>query len=102
MRLLLLLTAIVCLVFGAGFGYLLSEYHFPRATAFEPSEALRISSGSEVGVLPRGTSMHYRSRDRDHVKFYVFVRVPIDQATLLIKPASTDRESDNRYLEATP
>jgi hypothetical protein len=102
MRALLALTAIICFVFGGGFGYLLSEYHFPRAKADELTEALRVAWGTQIGLLPRGTQMHYRHRDRDFVEFYVFVRVPVEQATLVLKPAAADRDNGHGHLDARP
>jgi hypothetical protein len=102
MRALLAISSIFCLLVGTAFGYLLSQYHFPRATAHELSQPLRVSSSVEAGLLPLGTRMHYQSHDRDHVRFYVFVRVPLDQATLLIKPVASGDNGGNRTLEAQP
>jgi hypothetical protein len=102
MRALLAMTAIICFVFGSGFGYLLSEYHFPRAKADELTEALRVAWGTQMGLLPRGTQMHYHGRDRDFAEFYVFVRIPVEQATLVLKAAATDRDSAHGHLDAQP
>ena len=95
----LIVTAIACLLVGAGFGYIVSEYQFSRADAYEPTRSLSITSGTEIGSLPRGTYMNYRNLEHGQVEFYIFVKVPLDQAKAILRPATIDRYGGHRHLE---
>jgi hypothetical protein len=96
----LFVTAIACLLVGGGFGYLVSEYQFSRADVYQPTRSLSITSGTEIGSLPPGTYMNYRNLEHGEVEFYVFVKVPLDQAKAILKPATSDRYGGHRHLDA--
>jgi hypothetical protein len=95
-------TAILCLLIGTGFGYLWAQHRFDYPTTFELSRTMTIVSGVEVGSLPRGTHMYYRSSEHDQLEFYVFVRLPLDQAQGLLNPIETDHYNGHRHLEVQP
>ena len=96
----LILTATLCLLVGTGVGFFLSEYHFGRAAAYEPTRSLNVTSGTGSGVLPAGTYMSYRNAEHGEVEFYVFVRVPVEQMRAVLRPAAADRYGQHRHLEA--
>jgi hypothetical protein len=70
--------SLLLIVFVAG--YLASSWRFVYSGIYTLNEPVTIESGAELGVLPKGTELHYQSRAHGDVDFYVFVRMPHEKA----------------------
>jgi hypothetical protein len=96
----LISIGVLFLLIGAGIGYVVAQYRFGYPTPYELNGPLGIVWGAEVGSLPRGTHMNYRSAEHGEVEFYVVVRVPQQEAQLLLKRLPTDHYNGHRHLKA--
>ncbi len=76
------------------FGYGAASLSFVYSDTYVLKTPLPISSGkSEPGLLPVGAELHYQSSAHGHTDFYVFVRVPRDQAIAHTEKTEVDAEN---------
>ena len=81
---------LLTMTFGAG--YLVASWRWfahPDSYELRKPVAVRVS-GSEQGVLPRGSKLYYQSSAHGSVDFYVLVRLPIEEAKVNLKKVDTE------------
>ena len=98
----LLAISVLCVLLGAGLGYLIGRSQFGYPSTYELERPLKLLSGSQAGLLPPGTHMNYFGSEHNELEFYVFVRIPRDQTQGLFKPVQTDYYNGHRHLNANP
>jgi len=86
-----MIGGILALLISFGGGYLLAGWNFVYSDTYILKEPITImAGGSEAGVLPKGTELHYQSSAHNEVDFYVFVKLPLGKAKLKTEKVEVD------------
>ncbi|MBN0989904.1 hypothetical protein [Amphritea pacifica] len=91
---------ILAIFISFGGGYLFASWNFIYSDTYVLKEPIAIvADGTEAGVLPMGTELHYQSSAHNEVDFYVFVRVPLEKEKLKAEKIEVDTYNGIKRLK---
>jgi hypothetical protein len=93
---------IIAVLLSFGLGHEVATWNFVRGDIWELNSPMTVSAGGqEIGSLPKGTRLHYRSMAHDYVDFYLFIRAPIEESKEKTQKVKTDPERGIKLLKGS-